>query len=62
MRFFVFSEHVRGEPRIYYVCDRTKVSFRRDGQVSDHFTSKAKAEKLCDRMNADADNQQKADT
>ena len=61
MRYFVQSEHVRGEKRIYFVCDKTKITRHGDGQISDHTTDKRKAERWCGELN-DPANQQKRNT
>lgn len=49
-RYFVYTEHVRGESRTWCVADRSgyKLKF-----VSKDFPREKPARKLCDRMNAD---------
>lgn len=49
-RYFVQSEQVRGEPRIYWICDRQ----RRCEQVGLHTRSERTAENRCERLNAEA--------
>lgn len=49
-KFFVYTEHVRGERRIWCVADR---SGHRLKFVSKDFPREGPARNLCDRMNAD---------
>lgn len=53
-RYFVQSEHVRGEPRIYWICDRANKFGRGFAQVGNHTTSERAAERRCERLNAEA--------
>ncbi len=53
-RYFVDTEHVRGERRVYWVADRGQRAIRGVGmgkQVSDCTTDKRKAERQCDKLN-----------
>lgn len=49
-KFFVYTEQVRGEPRVWIVADRTAW---RTKFVSKTFSKEKPCRALCDRMNAD---------
>lgn len=52
-KYFVETEHVRGEPRIYWVAEKLSGPHYRSRtrSVTEFTTSKRKAEKDCDRLN-----------
>lgn len=50
-RFYVQSEQVRGEPRYYWVVDRTKTTRYNSGAVTDMTTSKRVAFYQCASLN-----------
>lgn len=50
-RYIVQTEHIRGEPRIYWVEDTRKKYGKGYGQATDHTTDKRKAERWCDDLN-----------
>lgn len=59
-RYYVQSELVRGEPRMYWVADRHNKSFGDHKRVSEYTKDKRSAERWCEKMNvAHADDQRK---
>ena len=56
-KYFVDTEHIRGEPRLYWVSERVEGNgVLKDGvrSASDVTTSKRKAQRECDRLNREA--------
>lgn len=55
MRYIVDTEHVRGERRLYWVMDTLQRGLRGVDckQVTEHTTDKRKAERWCDKLNAE---------
>lgn len=51
-RYFVDTEHIRGEPRVYWVADRNFRTRHRAKGITDGTTDKRKAERECDKLNA----------
>lgn len=50
-RYFIQTEHIRGEKRIYWVEDSHKTYGRSHVQVTEHTTDQRKAQRQCGDLN-----------